>query len=128
MVQEAVVLGEQVTYAEAERLCIKHITNRARPDLHGRTVQLIRWQPEQRFKPATPSVSRRLFERIEFDRAFRMLDKHHQKVLLGWYGRVDIKPEELAKSWGVDRATVYRRKHRAVQMFAEVLTKCDWQG
>lgn len=130
---EAVLVDVQyqskvITYSMAEALCYKHLSNRVLPDMHGPRVKVIRYQPEQRFRPSTPSVSNYLAERIDFDRAFRMLDKPHQKVLLAWYGKTELKPEQLAQMWGVDRSTVYRRKHRAVEAFAEVLTKCNWKG
>lgn len=128
MTGEALALDKQeLTYSDVDRLCKRHLANRAR--LEGSTIVRYQSQEIQRFRPAHPGVSAYLVERIDFDRAFKQLDKRHQKALIAWYGyEARLSIDDLADAWGCHRATVIRRKHRAVEALRQILTKCDWMG
>jgi len=101
----------ELTYADVERLCRRHLADRARIALAG--PRLVRYErsESQRFRPAFPWVSALLLERIDFDRAFDRLEKRHQKVLLAWYGMEKWTQQDIADWLGVTPRTV-RRWHR----------------
>lgn len=117
-----------LSYRDVERLCERHLAHRSRIDIAG--PRIARYEPceIQRFRPAFPHVSALLLERVDFDRAFRRLDKRHQQVLIAWYGFPSISIDKLAEEWGVHRATVIRRKHRAVHALRDILTNATVKG
>src|SRR5690606_12052564 len=90
---EAMAL-ERYTYRDVDKLCKRHLADRARID-GARIVRYERCE-HQRFRPANAAVSALLLERIDFDRAFRMLDRHHQRVLIAWYGRSEWTQQQAA--------------------------------
>lgn len=120
--------NETLTYRDVERLCERHLARRSLTGLVG--YRLVRYErcESQRFRPAFPHVHEYLLERIDFDRAFGRLEKRHQKVLIAWYGREDMSIDEMAERWGCHRATVIRRKHRAVKALQEALTSATVKG
>ena len=102
---------DEVTYGDVERLCRRHLADRARIALAG--PRLVRYErsDSQRCRTAHTWVSEHLLERIDFDRAFKRLGRRHQKVLVSWYGMEQWTQQDIADWLGVTPRTV-RRWHR----------------
>ena len=111
MAQAAIGECRELTYADVERLCRRHLADRARISLANPRLVRYDFNGAQRFRIAHPHVSEYLLERIDFDRAFKRLEKRHQKVLLVWYGLPKWTQQDMADWLGVTPRTV-RRWHR----------------
>jgi len=127
MATEAKV-DDKLTYRDVEKLCERHLAHRSLAGLAG--YRLVRYErsESQRFRPAFPSVCEFILERVDFDRAFRRIERCHQKVLIAWYGMDGMSIDDMAEKWGCHRATVIRRKHRAVRALWDVLTSATVKG
>lgn len=116
---EAVAMS--VTYEEAERLCRRHLADRRRTSLRAPQVVRYELREDMRFKPAHPSVSTLLLERLAFDRAFRQLEREERRILWLWYVREDLTAHDIAYRLVMSVSTASRRRRAAVRSLAKAL-------
>lgn len=111
-----------LSYQDVERLCERHLAHRSRIDIAG--PKIVRYEPReiQRFRPAFPHINALLLERIDFDRAFRQIDKRNQKVLIAWYGRPDWTQQQAAEWVGCSPSTLRHWRRLAISALRDLLT------